>query len=94
MLTIAFAPSAGISIDREQPAPSSNGVHEDGATSNGVLANGNASVTHTPIVIKSSGKIDALVDMAYTELGKAQTCCLAYVGCAPALVLLLVTCLS
>ena len=66
-------------------------MHENGATSNGVLANGNASVTHTPIVIKSSGKIDALVDMAYTELGKARTCYLACVGCAPAVVPLLVT---
>ena len=71
MLTIAIASPAGISIDREQPAPSSNAVHQNGATSNGVLANGSASVTHTPIVIKSSGKIDALVDMAYTELGEA-----------------------
>ena len=71
MLTTAFAPPAGISIDRELPLPNSNGVHQNGATSTGVLANGNASVTHTPIVIKSSGKIDALVDMAYTELGEA-----------------------
>ena len=77
MPTIAFASPAGISIDREQPAPNSNGVHQNVATTNGALANGNASVTHTPIVIKSSGKIDALVDMAYTELGKAWGCCLA-----------------
>lgn len=74
--------SAGISFD-SQPVHlpdgthfSANGTCWDGiAHSNGgkptvALENGSASLVSTPVVIKSSGKVDALVKLAYEEAVK------------------------
>lgn len=72
--------SAGISIDGDEPAekvsdPATSAVANgaaNGATSrqhsSSVVEDGSSSFTSTPIVIKASGKIDALVQQAYTEL--------------------------
>lgn len=74
--------SAGISFDSE-PAPIaeadtglSNGhaskpkLLSNGSRPEAVIENGSASVTSTPIVIKSAGKVDALVKLAYEEAAK------------------------
>ena len=70
--------SAGISIDSDSTSLPNGSVAGNGAansTANGtaekspvVVEDGSSTYTCTPIVIKSSGKIDALVDQAYTEL--------------------------
>ena len=75
--------SAGISIDSDVSAPTGAAASNRSATGNGVangtangtahkspivVEDGSSTYTCTPIVIKSSGKIDALVDQAYTEL--------------------------
>jgi glucosamine--fructose-6-phosphate aminotransferase (isomerizing) len=74
--------SAGIAFDLE-PAPASAGCHfplsnghnNGSANGNGcepsvVIENGSASLVSTPVVIKSSGKVDALVKLAYEEAVK------------------------
>ena len=74
--------SAGISFDSE-PAPIaeadsglSNGHFEhhmplsNGSGPKAVIENGSASLTSTPIVIKSAGKVDALVKLAYEEAAR------------------------
>ena len=75
--------SAGISIDSDVSKQSGTSVPNGSvarssvvsSTANGtaqksavVVEDGSSTYTCTPIVIKSSGKIDALVDQAYTEL--------------------------
>ena len=71
--------SAGISIDSDlstqSPAAVPNGSANGSDVAKGtahkgaiVVEDGSSTYTCTPIVIKSSGKIDALVDQAYTEL--------------------------
>lgn len=71
--------SAGISIDsdasKQSDASVPNGSVARSSKANStaqksavVVEDGSSTYTCTPIVIKSSGKIDALVDQAYTEL--------------------------
>ena len=72
--------SAGISIDSDTITQNGTAAAKGSAigvngTANGkahkspvVVEDGSSTYTCTPIVIKSSGKIDALVDQAYTEL--------------------------
>lgn len=71
--------SAGISIDSDVSSQSTAAVPNGSATGTNVASgkahkgaivveDGSSTYTCTPIVIKSSGKIDALVDQAYTEL--------------------------
>ena len=71
--------SAGISIDSDVSkqngtsvpngsVPASSAANGTAQKSAVVVEDGTSTYTCTPIVIKSSGKIDALVDQAYTEL--------------------------
>ena len=73
--------SAGISFDSQSvPAVTAPG-HQNGILSNGnhhekptglkvVLQKKSATITSTPIVIKSQGKVEALVKLAYEEVAK------------------------
>lgn len=73
--------SAGISFDSESvPAATatslayenglSNGYHENGVQAGVVIQKKSATITSTPIVIKSPGKVEALVKLAYEEVAK------------------------
>ena len=73
--------SAGISFDSQSvPAVTAPG-HQNGIISNGnhhekrsglkvVLHKRSSTITSTPIVIKSQGKVEALVKLAYEEVAK------------------------
>lgn len=74
--------SAGISFDMES-APAENGhdcnengfvgkglIYADGSQPTTIIENGSASIVSTPVVIKSSGKVDALVKLAYEQAVK------------------------
>ena len=64
--------SAGIAFDAEMPAHgTANGHHSNGSVftrETPVIEQGSASLTCTPVVIKSAGKVDALVKLAYEEV--------------------------
>ena len=67
--------SAGIAFDAELPANgTANGTangHSNGSVSikgTPVIEQASASLTCTPVVIKSAGKVDALVKLAYEEV--------------------------
>ena len=73
--------SAGISFDSKSVSTVTAPGHQNGVVSNGfhhekrsglkvVLQKQSATITSTPVVIKSQGKVEALVKLAYEEVAK------------------------
>ena len=73
--------SAGISFDSKSISAVTAPGHQNGILSNGnhheqrsglkvVLQKRSATITSTPVVIKSQGKVEALVKLAYEEVAK------------------------
>lgn len=64
----ASAPAAPVAVNGSLNGLSNDQDHRNPT----VIEDGSSSYTCTPIVIKSSGKIDALVEQAYTQLKSSQ----------------------